>query len=293
MKKTIFLIQAALLAGFVYGQEFHDWKADFKIADDFGKPVENAAVTVYYYPSPQSNDSGKIEGLTDTNGVFLAYHHDMTYGLRFHVQKNGFYTTDINQDFHGVFSSNTLNHNLNLTLKKIGKPIAMYAKQIIFIKFPVYNRPVGYDLEVGDWVGPYGKGITSDFLFAENHPDANSGYTFTIAFPNPQDGIQSFSAADSEKGSDLRSGHEAPIDGYLPQYVQTQMPDQNRNYYFRVRTKVDHQGNIVSARYGKIYGDFMQFTYYLNSTSNDRNVEFDTKQNLIHVGRNDLPVKQP
>jgi len=47
------------------------------------------------------------------------------------------------------------------------------------------------------------------------------------------------------------------------------MPDPNRNYFFRVRTAKDHEGNIVSAHYGKIYGDFMQFTYYLNPTPND------------------------
>ena len=59
------------------------------------------------------------------------------------------------------------------------------------------------------------------------------------------------------------------------------MPDPNRNYFFRVRTAKDHEGNIVSAHYGKIYGDFMQFTYYLNPTPNDRNIEFDPKQNLL------------
>jgi hypothetical protein len=48
-----------------------------------------------------------------------------------------------------------------------------------------------------------------------------------------------------------------------------------------VRTVKDHAGNIVSARYGKIYGDFMQFSYYLNPTPNDRNIEFDPKQNLL------------
>ena len=57
--------------------------------------------------------------------------------------------------------------------------------------------------------------------------------------------------------------------------------DPNRIYLFRVRTVEDHDGNIVSARYGKIYGDFMQFSYYLNPTPNDRNIEFDPKQNLL------------
>ena len=58
------------------------------------------------------------------------------------------------------------------------------------------------------------------------------------------------------------------------------LPD--RNYFFRVRTLLDEHGNVKSALYGKIYGDFMQFAYYLNPTPNDRNVEFDPKQNLLH-----------
>jgi len=59
------------------------------------------------------------------------------------------------------------------------------------------------------------------------------------------------------------------------------MPNPNRIYYFRVRTKMDENGNVVSAHYGKIYGDFMQFRYYFNPTPNDRNIEYDPKQNLL------------
>jgi hypothetical protein len=50
---------------------------------------------------------------------------------------------------------------------------------------------------------------------------------------------------------------------------------------FRVRTKLDKNGNIVNAHSGKIYGDFMQFSYYLNPKPNDRNIEFDPKHNLM------------
>ena len=67
----------------------------------------------------------------------------------------------------------------------------------------------------------------------------------------------------------------------------------NRNYLFRVRTVVDDKGNIVSAHYGKIYGDFMEFKYYLNPTPNDRNVEFDPKQNLLKNLKSDEGVSAP
>ena len=63
--------------------------------------------------------------------------------------------------------------------------------------------------------------------------------------------------------------------------------DKNRHYCFRIRTRRDAEGRIVSALYGKVYGDFrindlagIAFTYYLNPTPNDRNLEFDRKTNF-------------
>jgi hypothetical protein len=62
---------------------------------------------------------------------------------------------------------------------------------------------------------------------------------------------------------------------------------------FRVRTELDQDGNVKSTLYGKIYGDFMHFRYYLNPTPNDRNIEFDPKQNLIHNLQSFEQVRQP
>ena len=63
--------------------------------------------------------------------------------------------------------------------------------------------------------------------------------------------------------------------------------NKSRCYAFRIRTVYDEGGNIKSAYYGKIYGDFdmtgldgVRFLYYLNPTPNDRNLEWDMKNNL-------------
>ena len=48
-------------------------------------------------------------------------------------------------------------------------------------------------------------------------------------------------------------------------------------------------GTLLSALYGKIYGDFSQnighgniyFNYYLNPEPNSRNMEFNTQSNLF------------
>ncbi|HEX3625027.1 MAG TPA: hypothetical protein VH280_06305 [Verrucomicrobiae bacterium] len=179
-------------------------------------------------------------------------------------------------------------------LKKIGKPLAMYAKHVENGP-PIFNKPVGYDLMVGDWVAPNGRGQITDMIFTgklDKKSKNDFDYTLTVSFPHQGDGIQSYTRDWSQGVSGLLSTHEAPASGYQSNVLRAMsrhpgkgtkedMNAPNRDYFFRVRTVLDSQGNILSTHYGKIYGDFMQFTYYVNPTPNDRNVEFDPKHNLL------------
>jgi hypothetical protein len=274
------------------------WNATIKVIDEAGQPITGADAEMWWYVNASDGTTtyDKTEGLTDTNGMFKTSHEaNGSIDLGFQASKAEYYSSKKGYEIAPLSDSDPTkwNHDVTLMIKKIGKPIPMYAKQIDSITFPEFNKAIGYDLMVGDWVGPYGKGINSDILFTENHPDEKSGYTFTVSFPRSEDGIQGLTRDWNFGVSGLLSSHEAPLDGYQPKYVQAQMPNPNRIYYFRVRTKVDDLGNIVSAHYGKIYGDFMQFTYYLNPTPNDRNVEFDPKQNLLQGLHSFEQVKAP
>jgi hypothetical protein len=76
-------------------------------------------------------------------------------------------------------------------------------------------------------------------------------------------------------------------------YSTTERSESVFGYFIRVRTVLGENGNVKSALYGKIRGDFrfyagtkapqagMGFDYYLNPTPNDRNLEFDPKRNLM------------
>ncbi len=275
------------------------WKATVKVVGEDGLPIGGANVVVGYFLPPYafSDDpeySDRITGMTDTNGIFFATHDDRTGEIGFSVNKDGYYETRSVRTLRDpADNANDRDLSLTLALKKIGKPIAMYAKRLN-THVPDLDKPVGFDLDLGDWVGPYGKGVNADILFTghfDKKADGESDYTLTVSFPKIGDGIQEFMMSDAEGVSGLRSAHEAPVAGYQSQWVQTdnRKPgkpietnrDLNRNYYFRILTKLDENGNVVSAHYGKIYGDFMQFSYYLNPTPNDRNVEFDSKQNLL------------
>jgi len=301
MKKLIYLTLIALATNCTFAQnstDEHEWVATVKIVDESGSPVGRANIRVGYYTN---NTSVNIEGLTDSNGVFVAAHSTSIrgyamYELGFVIEKEGYYKTWSTRDLGINYDVAKWNPTVTMVLKKIGKPIAMSAKIYpLGLKLPEYNKKIGYDLMVGDWVGPYGKGVTTDVFFEKDYTNVSSSEYYSkiiVAFPKTGDGIQVYIIPDSEKGSDLHSPHEAPIDGYQPELTretsaQPGQPskcehDPNRIYLFRVRTAIDDRGNIVSAHYGKIYGDFMQFTYYLNPTPNDRNIEFDPKQNLIH-----------
>jgi hypothetical protein len=300
MKKIIFLFIATVFSICAVAQDA--WHATIKVVDEGGQPIENADVQVWYYvpPPPDQNEaSEKIEGLTDANGVFTASHSDTkSISLSFRVSKVGYYQTTSGQELGWQYDPVKWNPNKTLVLKKIHHPIPMYARAVdseppIFKKTgrpPItFNKSIGYDLTAGDWVAPYGKGQTTGIIFTEEFNKKSIldfYYKLTISFPNTGDGIQEFTVPNADKGSDLRSPHEAPADGYQPQLIredfhhpgQTGKSDYDENRIYLFRTTLPD-----GLHYGKIYGDPIQmnFRYYLNPTPNDRNIEFDPKQNLL------------
>ncbi len=125
--------------------------------------------------------------------------------------------------------------------------------------------------------------------------------------------------------SEMKMPHLSPQSGYeqLPalRIEQTSFEDSSENgkangYFFRTRVKRE-DGRIVSAHYGKLWGRInyvpvqreeawwgdekknlptfgsVEFTYYFNPSPNDRNLEFDPKQNLLKQLNPEQLVKQP
>jgi hypothetical protein len=267
------------------------WRATLKVADETGLPVSGAKIQIGY-----DMTANVITGLSDPNGVFITSQTGGSGDLEIDATKAGYYPFSIRYHLGSNDDPDKWNVVQAVVLKKIIQPIPMYAKSVN-LKLPAFDKPAGYDFEVGDWVGPYGKGTNADIIFLghrEKRGAINSDYQLIVSFSNKQDGIQEFTAPQyylHTQGSALLSAREAPATGYQSQWIQTKKrrPDkpnesnwsEYRNYYLRVRTVVDDHGNIISAHYGKIYGGFLRFTYYLNSESNDRNVEFDPSKNLI------------
>lgn len=306
----LFLSLAYVVAGQIEVPNAPQWQVTFQVVDDVGMPLSGAVVSASYYvpPPPNAREAGSRKtGVTDTNGFITLSAHSgpaIAYG----AGKNSYYSTsglgykwDPASKTDGKWQP--WNPTLSMVLKKVGTPVPMYAKWMnseprAFKKSgpgPIsFNKSIGYDLEAGDWVIPDGKGTNTDIIFSEyfnKKSSADYDYVLTVSFPNKGDGIQEFSPTPLDKTSEFVSPREAPQEGYLPRLVEetSEHPEQpskfgtdpNRNYFFRVRTVLDDRGNVRTALYGKIYGDFMQCRYYLNPNPNDRNMEFDPKHNLL------------
>lgn len=290
----------------------------FRVVDENDQPVTNADVYCTAWWPDSEHKLGKeydsYTGKTDTNGltrVSIVAYHDM----RCKFSKEDYYESQLSFVFSGKATPEIAEDRWqpwgltnDVILKRIRDPIAMYVKCVDAI-IPETGKRLGYDLEKGDWVRPQGKGVVSDLVFnvtGEMRSMFDADLQMNVCFVNPQDGIITYTVPlhnETPIGSLLISSHEAPLTGYQSQYTYTRRMRRQRKErlnvgqrkdqmaYFRVRTEVDDEGNIIKAQYGKMYGDLygyftdkgiqVSFTYYLNPMPNDRNVEFDPKQNLF------------
>jgi hypothetical protein len=309
MKKPLFVLLLLICIIGAIAQVPHpmlpEAKVTVRVIDQDGKPVQGASVGVgFEFNTGSGTKSDEKHGPSDKDGLFSASGKTSGY-VAYAATKQGYYRTE-GEPFRSFTKEDgkwqPYNPTLDVVLKRIIKPIPMYAR-MVETDLPLADEPIGYDLVEADWVAPHGRGKVGDFVFkltkrVVSYKDY--GAELQITFLNKQDGIQGFNAP-PKKGSELRSPHQAPEQGYEPSMSLRQgsseqgsygFNKEDQNYLFRVRTVVDEKGKIVSALYGKVYGQLryfpvdhktakLRFVYYLNPAINDRNVEFDPARNLF------------
>jgi hypothetical protein len=213
--------------------------------------------------------------------------------------------------------------NLVVTIKlqRVEKPIPLFVKQLFNRAsasvssnyFDIGKGKMQFDLIKGSFLPPIGKGEYADICFTRlEREDLGIGTNFngrtSLAY---RDGMMVEFLGDGNglieipsKKTDGIKIRTAPLEGYKADYLVTKGKDKSvkyftssnpdRNFAFRIRTKKDKNGKIVSAYYGKIYGDIEikkpytvevsvaapSFMYYLNPKPLDRNLEWDMKTNL-------------
>jgi hypothetical protein len=285
-------------------EEGADAKVTLHVVDQSGNGVTNADVSIVFFCNNRRETP--LLGKTDTNGCFAAEGR-LTGNIIYSVKKKGYYETFSKFGLNGkgvrCFQNGRWipwNPTFQVILKEMRKPIPMIAKKVES-KVPKYDVPIGFDFKVGDWVTPYGKGLVADMTLTYSEVEREKTwckYDFKVEFLSPSGGAY---IQKKDSYSILNSANEAASEGYFPSYsfvyertdskiIQDVKITTDDCLVFRSRTETDEKGVIKTANYGKIYGPFkfaygrnrkVVFTYYFNPTPNDRNLEFDGKNNLL------------
>jgi len=276
------------------------------IIDDVEQPVKGVKSRILsesWYDAPS--------GFSDTNGMFSVYLKDIYLGIGGWFTKDGYYKS------HGMFwkwgmSGNSIvppaNTNFTIVLKRIVEPVPMRSKtrammpeKSQYTTVPRLDEPVGYDLEIGDWVFPDGKGKITDVFFTVTgfyHGINEFELKMFMEIPGAHNGFQTFHYPKSGAGALLRSELPPPVvapeSGYEKtfEFFTRRIPTRNRTdfsnmetrrWLFRIRTEINEEGEIISANYGWTtedisFGTFQGkglFTlfYYYNPDQKSRSLE--------------------
>ncbi len=307
--KIIIALMAAALgtAGVAQVVNMPKMRYTLHVIGEDGKPIPGVKTASSFNKDAISyGQKIQVSATTDDNGNFTAEgYSDDGKALGKLMSKDGYFDSGVSAGPFEIFENGhwlPWDQTYTTVLRKIGTPIPLYVKRMN-ATIPVTGTPCGYDLEVADWVAPYGKGKVTDYIVTvtnlQYRSDNDSEISATVTFPNDGDGIQEIQLPKEFANSVFKWPRLAPEAGYLPQLEthrlwlnvergHTQSIDtanENQAYFVRVRT-VKQGGKIVSALYGKILGGIgvgpnggknggvIGFTYYLNPTSLDRNLEF-------------------
>ena len=265
------------------------------VTEEDGTPIENVdtLVTFLGYTGEQTK---RVKGETDAKGVFVAKGRPP---LRMGVvlEKKGYYPTKSGR------LSRIKDHDVTYVLRRVRNPIPLYAKKAVLI-MPELDKPFGYDFKIGDWVAPHGNGKNAMCFFQMSKmviTDNEHTQKLTVTFPNKEDGGRETQIDSKLLSSQFAWLYNAPQNGYTEKifFLQKRMPQKgllyvgrHSSYAIRLNSEINKSGNVVTAHYARIdkglslFGILtdkpgFKFTYYYNSTSNDRNLEFDPKRNLF------------
>lgn len=282
------------------------------VVDESSKPVEGAEVTGTFLGV---TDFSTDDARTDSKGT-AAVAGNSFFPVGIVARKIGYYPSGAKINTKEVVDGKEhfSDRKVIIVLKEKRNPIPLYAKRYSG-EIPVAKEWIGFDMEAGDWVAPYGKGGRSDihFWFQGGIDSFDSGQGELRLRFSEHDGAAEI--LDISAQNELKVPHLAYTEGYANEEkvwraaIRKEVegrPNRNKFYFLRLRTVIDVQGEIEIANYGKLYGDVffslrgrqggvsrLQFQYYFNPTPNDRNLEFDTYRNLFRELPHDEQVREP
>ena len=309
-------------------EENYVMKVTARVIDEKGNPLAETPIRIgIHNVNDYQDEYNDFRGVTDAQGNFSAEGVGRGLA-KIEVKQEGYYPSEKTvtcyegtaEELRQTGKFSPWNPVVDLMIKKVGEPIPMLVRRGNRCKSWIrptakqIGRELGWDLVEGDWVFPEGKGKVADLILKfglSRTDDLNHSAKVDIKMGNPDDG---FIVLEELKGEEslLSSPRLAPANGYIVKDLGytwefndgnlTRLPlEMPKGYLFRLRTMKDESGRITSAIFGKITKPFdfqassigdgshqVNFDYYLNPTPNDRNLEYDQKNNLAPEADKDL-----
>ncbi len=268
-------------------------KATFTILDDWGAPVTNASLKIltpknaytlsWNGPIPHS----KYNTTTDEKGCATCSFASPQRRFTVYIKASGFYP-----ERRSNLSFGKVNEiNVPILLRKIIKPVEMVKTEFVCVQFPSDKGIFYFDLEKGDWVLPGRKGVVADLGVeyscrdSEGRTESSAKITFLSGGAYKRKKIDS-SCFKSEHQADTNEVYDAAFLQSLSfdtqgrgNRISNRALEQDEYLVFRTRVVRDKDGKIISANYGKIYGEmgaFRNFGYkkcFFNPIVNDTRLE--------------------
>jgi len=206
---------------------------------------------------------------TDMDGTCVLEGVDHSFGHGGRATLEGFYTSHFKIPYTG--KSQMLNRwepwnpTVEVKMRSKKSPVSMIQRRVESLKIPAWAELLGFDLEKGDWVVPHGKGKHPDFFVnMQRRFEHSSDYDAVaeISFPNEGDGIQLYAVPEEFNFSSYKFPYLAPTNSYQAELIlerhatlretKCSLDPKTDKYIFRVRTKTDDTGNVISACDGRM-----------------------------------------
>ena len=288
-------------------------KVVLRCVDQDGLVLPDVTVSTGVTLDGNPETTTQINGKTDKDGC-LVVEGKGNGDLGYLCEKRGYYDTWEVKDlsnFPEVYVSKGRWQPYGMTntviLKRKGNPVAMYVaglrKKHTLIR--EVGEPMGFDLTVGDWVSPRGRGKTPDFHVTYIRDGSGRDYTALELILSAEEPFAGFIKVPCDTFSQFKSPYSADTNAVYAKEMRFSFRRNEKGRYedgqlqadecliLRTRTRLDKEGRLVGAYYGKIYGPLrfgfsfdapgeMKILHYLNPNENDPNLEADTSRNLLN-----------
>jgi len=263
-----------------------------RVVDSNGRPVQGAEIYGGCWNYDRNNPPAT--GLTDEKGE-IHFERNCAGDFNFSITKDGFYKTRLRYWFfkNGYDCAKDgrwlpWNPTVEIVLKEKRNPVSMQRKDRLWLTFPKHQT-VGFDVETGDLVEPFGTGKVADLSFWFDSWQYTEPYCYSNCFVVTAESGATIAAMRKDSFSDFKFAYAPPDSGWVSDLTLGMVRTKDKILSNVALGKEEYW--VVAVRRGErkrfaVVSDFefggsdrgtnycgVLLSYYLNPNPGDTNLE--------------------